>query len=206
MQRFDLIQPQTSLHAAFRKEQGSSCVDGQSTISVACSLESALSRTLLALFIACSSVLLAACSSPVALRTEAHGSSSAASSGVPAGARGTTTTTRSLAQLKQAAQSVRALANEYAPELATASELDPATLAALTANSKSTALVVKAMEEIVAKAHVTPTVAIARLVALGRVPPNVISYLDRWGPIVARAVKDGQLPGAQSSGTGSPVP
>lgn len=105
---------------------------------------------------------------------------------------------------------VRALAAKYAPELATAAVIDPATQAALAANPASTAAAAKAVSEIAAGLRISGPAATARLVALGNVPKADLTFLARYGkplqdpkvqanlkylqanaPKVTQAVKDG---------------
>ncbi len=84
----------------------------------------------------------------------------------------------------------KALAAEYAPQLTTASQVDPTTLAALAANPGNAAAGAKAVGEIVAAAHVTPTEAISRLVALAKVPKADIAFLQAHGAAVQNAAKE----------------
>ena len=40
---------------------------------------------------------------------------------------------------------------------------------------------------------------LSELIALTTVPPSTLLYLEKWGPIVAQAVADGQLPNPRKS-------
>jgi hypothetical protein len=85
---------------------------------------------------------------------------------------------------------VNTLATTYAPELATASQVDPTTLAALAANPSNSAALGKAVSEIVAAAHVSSSEAITRLIALGKVPKADLAFLQAHGAAVQQAAKD----------------
>jgi MFS family permease len=82
---------------------------------------------------------------------------------------------------------VSTLSAQYATQLATASAIDPATSAALTANPADTAAATKAVGEIATKFKVTPAVATAQLVALSKVPKADLAYLTAHGPAVQAA-------------------
>ncbi len=84
---------------------------------------------------------------------------------------------------------VQALATRYAPELATAGAVDPATLATLSANPSDPAAGAKAVAEIVQKQHVTPSQAIQDLLALAKVPKADLAFLQAHGSDVQTAAK-----------------
>ncbi len=83
---------------------------------------------------------------------------------------------------------VKTLAAQYAPELATVSVIDPQTLAKLNANPANPAAIASAVGEISRQAHVTPAVALTRLIAVSRVPKADLAYLVTYGPQVEKAV------------------
>jgi MFS family permease len=83
---------------------------------------------------------------------------------------------------------VQVLAAKYAPQLATLSAIDPATQAKLAANPTNAAAVATAVGEISRQAHVTPAVALQRLIAVGQVPKADLAYLTAYGPQVQKAV------------------
>ena len=84
---------------------------------------------------------------------------------------------------------VAALSAKYAPELATAAVIDPATKAALSANPANPAAGAKAVGEIVQAQKVSVPVAPARLKALAAVPPADQAYLAAHGAKVVSASK-----------------
>lgn len=83
---------------------------------------------------------------------------------------------------------VQTLAAKYSPELATLTAMDPATVATLTANPTNPAALAKAVGEISQQAHVTPAVAVQRLIAVSRVPKADLAYLTAYGSQVEKAV------------------
>ena len=82
---------------------------------------------------------------------------------------------------------VSTLSVQYASQLATASAIDPATSAALTANPADTAAATKAVGEIATKFKVTPAAATAQLVALSKVPKADLAFLTAHGTAVQNA-------------------
>jgi hypothetical protein len=84
---------------------------------------------------------------------------------------------------------VQTLAAKYTPQLATISVIDPGTLAQLTLNPADSTAIGTAVGEISTKAHVSPAVAIQRLVAVGQVPKADLAYLTTYGATVQKAVK-----------------
>lgn len=84
---------------------------------------------------------------------------------------------------------VQDLAKRYATELRTAGDVEPATLQRLSANPTDQKAGLSAVSQLVAKEHITPTVAIARLQALGKVPTADFAYLQKWGVPVQKAVE-----------------
>src|SRR5206468_2317289 len=79
------------------------------------------------------------------------------------------------------------LGARYKNELLTAGAVDPTTLGTLAAQPTNRAAGAKAVGEISAKLGVAPPAAIARLTALGRVPPADLAYLKTNGPKVQAA-------------------
>jgi len=100
----------------------------------------------------------------------------------------------SMTPLVEHGQQVQTLAARYAPEVATVSALDSATLARLAANSSDQAAVAKAVTEISEKLNVPPAVALQRLLAVSKVPRSDLAYLAAHGPQVlhAKAVSPGE--------------
>ncbi len=84
---------------------------------------------------------------------------------------------------------VSALATQYAPQLKTVSAIDPATLAALTANPKNTTAAVKAIGEIATKFNEPQSQALQELIAVGKVPKPAFAYLQAHGAAVEQAAK-----------------
>src|ERR1700744_4976923 len=84
---------------------------------------------------------------------------------------------------------VQALSAKYAPQLATAAVIDPATKAALSPNPANPAAGAKAVGEIVQAQKVSVPVAPARLKALAAVPPADQAYLAAHGAKVVSASK-----------------
>jgi MFS family permease len=85
---------------------------------------------------------------------------------------------------------VAALAKQYAPEIATASAVDPATLHALTINPSNTTAGLKAATEVAAKFHVSISAAISRLETLGTASKQPgFKFLQANGPAVQQAAK-----------------
>ena len=83
---------------------------------------------------------------------------------------------------------VQALAAKYPSELATLSAIDPSTVAKLNANPANPAAIATAVGEISRQAHVSPAVALQRLLAVSRVPKADLAYLSTYGPKVQKAV------------------
>jgi MFS family permease len=84
---------------------------------------------------------------------------------------------------------VQALSAKYAPQLATAAAIDPATQAALNANPANQAAAAKAVGDIAQKEGVTVPVATAKLIALTKVPRADLAYLQAHGAQVENASK-----------------
>ena len=82
---------------------------------------------------------------------------------------------------------VQTLSAKYAPQLATAAAIDPATQAALNANPANPAAAAKAVGDIAQKEGVTIPVATAKLIALTRVPKADLAYLQAHGAQVENA-------------------
>src|SRR3954452_18722994 len=82
---------------------------------------------------------------------------------------------------------VIALSTRYKQELATAAAIDPATLAALAKDKTSKPAAAKAVGEIARRFRVAPAQAVARLQALGKVPPADLAFLKANGAKVQRA-------------------
>lgn len=76
----------------------------------------------------------------------------------------------------------QSLGSHYAPELATAEALDPATRAALQANPHDNAAISAAVGQIASRLHVSDSQALLRLLALASVPSSDLSFLARYGP------------------------
>jgi MFS family permease len=83
---------------------------------------------------------------------------------------------------------VQTLAAKYGPQLTTLKAIDPATLAKLTANPTNASAASTAVGEIARQEHVTPAVAVQRLIAAGQVPKADLAYLTTYGPKVQSAV------------------
>jgi MFS family permease len=100
----------------------------------------------------------------------------------------------SMTPLVEHGQQVQMLAAKYAPEVATVSALDSATVARLAANSSDQVAIGKAVTEVSHKLNVPPAVALQRLVAVSKVPRSDLAYLTAHGPEVlrARAVSPGE--------------
>ncbi|HWG15119.1 MAG TPA: MFS transporter [Streptosporangiaceae bacterium] len=84
---------------------------------------------------------------------------------------------------------VQTLSVKYAPQLATAAVIDPATQAALKANPANQAAAAKAVGEIAKAQKVPVPVAIARLKALATIPPADQAFLAAHGTQVENASK-----------------
>ena len=84
---------------------------------------------------------------------------------------------------------VSTLATQYAPQLKTVSAIDPATLAALTANPNNAAAAVKAIGEIATKFSEPQSQALQQLVAVGKVPKPAFAFLQAHGAAVEQAAK-----------------
>lgn len=82
---------------------------------------------------------------------------------------------------------VVAASARYRPELTTLAAIDPATLAALKANPTNKAAQTRAVTEISTRLRVPPSTAIARLTAVGTVPPAALALVVADGPKVQRA-------------------
>jgi hypothetical protein len=85
---------------------------------------------------------------------------------------------------------VQALATKYASQLQTAAAVDPATLAALSANPNDAAAGARAVGQVSRNLNVPPGQALSRLVALGQVPKADLAYLQANGAKVQQAQKD----------------
>jgi hypothetical protein len=79
------------------------------------------------------------------------------------------------------------LSAQYAPQLATAAAIDPATQAALQASPTNTAALTKAVTEIATTFKITPAAATTRLTALAAVPKADLAYLQEHGTQVETA-------------------
>ncbi|WP_279583387.1 hypothetical protein [Fodinicola feengrottensis] len=79
------------------------------------------------------------------------------------------------------------LSTKYAPQLATLKAIDPATLAALSANPQDTAAATKAVGEIATAQHVDAATAVGKLQAVAAVPKADLTFLQTYGPQVAGA-------------------
>jgi MFS family permease len=84
---------------------------------------------------------------------------------------------------------VAALSTRYAPELATLKAIDPATLAALSANPGNAAAAAHAVGEVAKAESVPPAVAVTKLTALARVPKADLAFLQAHGTQVVNAAK-----------------
>ena len=82
---------------------------------------------------------------------------------------------------------VQAIAARYPTQVATLSAIDPATRAALAANPSNVAAIGRAVADISRVEHVTPAVALGRLVGLTQVPPADLAYLSAYGSQVQKA-------------------
>ncbi len=101
----------------------------------------------------------------------------------------------SMTPLVEHGTQVQALADRYAPELATAAAVDPATLRTLTVDPTDTAAALRAVGEVSAKLRVSPSTAIARLQALASASKQAdFQYLQVHGPQVqaSRSVAPGE--------------
>lgn len=85
---------------------------------------------------------------------------------------------------------VQTLAARYAPEIATLATVDPVTKTGIARTPPDNAAVAKALTEIAAGQHVTPPVALTRLVAVSKVPKADLIYLQNNAPSVQKAAKD----------------
>lgn len=94
----------------------------------------------------------------------------------------TSPTTISQADLIAAAVRVKQIVTQYP-----AFTLPAATLLALKADPTDPAALATARREL------GPTY-VSELIALTHVPPSVLAYLEKWGPIVSHALADGHLP------------
>ena len=82
---------------------------------------------------------------------------------------------------------VAQMSAQYAPELATAQAIDPATQATLQASPTNTAALTKAVTEIATTFKVSPAEAQAKLLALSKVPQADLLFLNQHGKEVASA-------------------
>jgi MFS family permease len=82
---------------------------------------------------------------------------------------------------------VATISAKYAPEVATGAVIDPATAAALAANPLNPTADAKAVGEIAAAFHISPTAATARLTQLASVPKADQAYLEAHGTQVTTA-------------------
>jgi MFS family permease len=76
---------------------------------------------------------------------------------------------------------VKTLAAAYVDQLKTAAVIDPATQRALAANPTDPAAGARAVGEIAKALHLVPTEAMARLVALAKVPKADLAFLNTYG-------------------------
>ncbi len=84
-------------------------------------------------------------------------------------------------------QQVQVLSQQYHSELTTAAAITPSTLATLTTRPTDATAQAAAIGQISAAGHVSPAEATQKLVALGKVPPAALSYLDDHGAEVQNA-------------------
>jgi hypothetical protein len=82
------------------------------------------------------------------------------------------------------------LSTRYAGEIKTAGDVEPATLAKLSADPTDAAAGLAAVQQLVSKEGISPAEAVGRLQALGRVPKADLAYLQRWGEPVRKAAAD----------------
>ena len=91
----------------------------------------------------------------------------------------------SMTPLVEHGTQVQALAAKYAPQLATAAAVDPATLHTLTVDPTNATAGLKAVVEVSAKFHVTPGAALQRLQSLAAAAKNAdFQFLQTVGPQV----------------------
>lgn len=93
----------------------------------------------------------------------------------------------SMTPLVEYGSQVQTLAARYAPELATLKEIDPATLATLSAHPSSQAAAATAVREIASAEHVSPATASRKLRAAAAVPKSDLAFLDAHGAQVTSA-------------------
>jgi MFS transporter, ACS family, D-galactonate transporter len=79
---------------------------------------------------------------------------------------------------------------QHGPALQAAQAIDQATITQLVLNPKDSAAATKAVGEIVAKLHVTPAAAVARLQDLATIAPADLQTVQKSGPKVASAAAD----------------
>jgi MFS family permease len=79
---------------------------------------------------------------------------------------------------------VKTAATHYAPQLATAAKIDPATAATLRANPTNKTAQATAVADIATAFHITPAQAVDRLAALSKVPTADKQLLTTWGPVL----------------------
>jgi MFS family permease len=96
----------------------------------------------------------------------------------------------SVTPLVQYGSQVSAITTRYASQLATLKAIDPATLATLSAQPTNPVAGAKAVGEIVAAQHVTPAVAVQRLIATASVPKADLAFLQAHGTQVQKAAID----------------
>ena len=93
----------------------------------------------------------------------------------------------SMTPLVEHGQQVQAIAAAHPSEVATLSAVDPSTLATLNANPTNPIAIAKAVSEISTAQHVSPVVALGKLVAVSKVPPAQLAYLGKYGASVQHA-------------------
>ncbi|MBH0779740.1 MFS transporter [Nocardia bovistercoris] len=82
---------------------------------------------------------------------------------------------------------VMALSAQYPQELATVGAVDPNLLTAMAANPADQQAAVQAIQQIAQKFGIAPTEAIARLQAVGTIPPTDLAFLQTNGPGVQQS-------------------
>ena len=88
------------------------------------------------------------------------------------------------------------LSQQYAPQLQTAAAVDQATATTLLTDKTNTAAITKAVGEIATKFGIGQADAVARLQALGTVPPADLLFLSTTGTKVAAATNELKATGA----------
>jgi MFS family permease len=93
----------------------------------------------------------------------------------------------SMTPLIEYAPQTQAIVAQYPQQIATISAVDAATVAKLSANPADAAAAATAVGEIAQKLHVTPQVALQRLVAVSQVPKADLAYVAAHGTAVQQA-------------------